>query len=135
MSDVVQAGALSAHALAMLVFAAIVFAVFISDRLPIATVSIGVLVLLPIGFVLFPLHTPSGPFNALSLFAGFGHPALVAICALMIVGQALVVTGALEPAARRPPGWRRSRHWPCWRCWWVRHRSADWSTTRRWWCC
>ena len=105
MSEVVQAGALSAHALAMLVFAAIVFAVFISDRLPIATVSIGVLVLLPIGFVLFPLDTADGRFDALSLFAGFGHPALVAICALMIVGQGLVVTGALEPAARLLATW------------------------------
>ena len=38
-------------------------------------------------------------------FAGFGHPALVAICALMVVGHALVVTGALEPAARLLAGW------------------------------
>jgi len=97
--------ALSAHGLATLVFAALVFALFIADRLPIATVSIGVLVLLPIGYALFPLETPQGRFDALSLFAGFGHPALVAICALMIVGQGLVVTGALEPAARQLATW------------------------------
>jgi di/tricarboxylate transporter len=97
--------ALSAHGLATLVFAALVFALFIADRLPIATVSIGILVLLPIGYALFPLETPQGRFDALSLFAGFGHPALVAICALMIVGQGLVVTGALEPAARQLATW------------------------------
>jgi di/tricarboxylate transporter len=101
--------ALGTHGLATLVFAAFVFALFISERLPIATVSIGILVLLPIGFVLFPLDTDQGRFDALSLFAGFGHPALVAICALMIVGQGLVVTGALEPAARLLSSWVAAR--------------------------
>ena len=33
-------------------------------------------------------------------FAGFGHYALITICALMIMGRGLVGTGALEPAAR-----------------------------------
>ena len=33
-------------------------------------------------------------------FGGFGHYALITICALMIMGRGLVVTGALEPAAR-----------------------------------
>ncbi|MEO8250062.1 MAG: SLC13 family permease, partial [Burkholderiales bacterium] len=33
--------------------------------------------------------------------AGFGHPALVAIFALMVLGHALVLTGALAPASRR----------------------------------
>jgi len=105
----VQVSALSSHGLAMLGFASAVFALFIADRLPIATVCIGILVLLPIGFVLFPLHTGDGLFDPLSLFAGFGHPALVAICGLMIVGQALVVTGALEPAARLLSAWVAQR--------------------------
>ncbi len=33
-------------------------------------------------------------------FGGFGHQALITICALMIMGRGLVVTGALEPFAR-----------------------------------
>jgi hypothetical protein len=33
-------------------------------------------------------------------FSGFGHPALITICALMIMGRGLVVTGALEPMVR-----------------------------------
>ena len=77
------------------------FALFIWDRLPIATVSLGVLVALPLGFVLFPLQLDDGALDPLRFFAGFGNPALIAICALMIVGHALVITGALEPAARR----------------------------------
>src|SRR5690606_35787376 len=33
-------------------------------------------------------------------FLGFGHKALVAVCALMIVGEGLIRTGALEPVGR-----------------------------------
>ena len=55
------------------------------------------LLLLPALFFAFP-HPAVEPYR---FFSGFGHPALVAICALMILGHALVLTGALEPAARR----------------------------------
>ena len=41
------------------------------------------------------------PTDGLALaFGGFGHYALITICALMIMGRGLVVTGALEPSAR-----------------------------------
>ncbi len=43
--------------------------------------------------------------DPMRFFAGFGHPALIAICSLMVLGHALVVTGALEPVARRLAGW------------------------------
>jgi len=96
-----QQATLSAHGLAMLVFAIGVFAIFIWDRWPIATVSLGVLAAIPLGFVLVPYSSADGPIDPARFFAGLGHPALVAICALMVLGQALVITGALEPAARR----------------------------------
>ena len=38
-------------------------------------------------------------FGAADFFAGFGNEALVAICALMMVGKALETTGALQPLA------------------------------------
>lgn len=100
-TDVVQQIPLNAHALAMGVFAIVVFAAFIWDRWPIATVSLGILAAIPLGFVLAPYSTAEGPVDPMRFFAGLGHPALVAICALMVLGQALVLTGALEPAARR----------------------------------
>ena len=100
-----QAVDLSPHGLAMLVFATIVFAIFIWDRLPIASVCLSILGVLSLIFVLFPLQTAQGEVDPFRFFAGFGHPALVAICALMIVGHGLVVTGALEPAARVLAGW------------------------------
>lgn len=92
---------LSAHGLASLLFATLVFAVFVWDRLPIATVSLAILALLPLGFAVFPMQLVDGPLDPLRFMAGFGNPALVAICALMIVGQGLVVTGALEPVTRQ----------------------------------
>ncbi len=38
--------------------------------------------------------------HAVDFFHGFGHEALVAVCALMIAGHGLVRTGALEPVGR-----------------------------------
>ena len=38
--------------------------------------------------------------KATEFFSGFGHQALIAVCALMVAGQGLVRTGALEPVGR-----------------------------------
>jgi Na+/H+ antiporter NhaD/arsenite permease-like protein len=93
----------------MVLFAVVVFAAFIWDRWPVATVSLAVLATIPLGFVLVPYTGPDGPVDPTRFFAGLGHPALVAICALMVLGHALVVTGALEPAARRLSTWVTQR--------------------------
>lgn len=93
--------ALGPHALACLLFTALVFVVFVWDRLPIASVSLFVLAVLPLGFALFPMALGDAVLDPMRFFAGFGNPALVAICALMVVGHGLVVTGAMEPVARR----------------------------------
>jgi len=92
---------LTAHGLAMLLFAALVFGLFIHNRWSIPTISLGMLATLPLGFTLFPLVVDGETVRGARFLAGFASPALVAICALMIVGHALVVTGALQPAARR----------------------------------
>ncbi|MEO9101976.1 MAG: SLC13 family permease [Burkholderiaceae bacterium] len=81
----------------MLAFAAVVFAVFIWDRFDLSSVCLTILMLLPALFFVFPFEGVE-PYR---FFAGFGHPALVAIFALMVLGHALVLTGALAPAARR----------------------------------
>lgn len=95
---------LSPHGLASLAFATIVFALYVWGRWSLATVSLGVLAVLPLGLALWPLELLGEVVNPARMFAGFASPALVAICALMIVGNGLVVTGALEPAARRLAG-------------------------------
>lgn len=88
--------ALEPHAIAVLVLTALAFALFASERVSIETTSLTVLVALSAGFQLFPYAGVA----ATDFFAGFGHEALVAICGLMVLGRGLVVTGALEPAAR-----------------------------------
>ncbi|MEE4112247.1 MAG: SLC13 family permease, partial [Desulfobacteraceae bacterium] len=54
-----------------------------------------------VGFHLFPFEGARGTIEPMTFFYGFGHEALIAVCSLMIAGEALVRTGALEPVARR----------------------------------
>jgi di/tricarboxylate transporter len=89
-----------AHAIAVIALTVVAFYLFTRDDVPLATTSLTVLVTLTVGFHLWPYHTPDGTLEPSAFFLGFGHEALVTICALMIIGRALVVTGALEPVAR-----------------------------------
>ena len=92
---------LSGHGVAILALTVVVFAVFAWDRIPIASVCLALLVALPLFFSAFPLQAGGEAIDPGRFYAGFGHPALVSICSLMVLGNALVVTGALEPVARR----------------------------------
>ena len=85
------------HMVAVLCLTVVAFTLFAWERVPIATTALLVLVSLVIGFAVFP-HPAYTPADA---FRGFGHEALIAICSLMMLGRALVVTGALEPLARQ----------------------------------
>jgi di/tricarboxylate transporter len=51
------------------------------------------------GFQIFPYESNGEPLGPVQFFAGFGNEALIAICALMMVGKALETTGALQPLA------------------------------------
>lgn len=95
---------LSGHGTVVLAFTVGVFVVFVRDRWPIASVCLGILAFLPAFFLVFPLEVDGQPLAPSRFYEGFGHPALVAICTLMVLGQGLVVTGALEPVARRLSG-------------------------------
>ena len=75
-------------------------ALFMRDKIPLETSSMAVIAALTIGFELFPYQRNGTTLHAVEFFHGFGHEALVAVCALMIVGQGLVRTGALEPLGR-----------------------------------
>lgn len=92
---------LSTHGVLVLLGLVLVFVIFARDRIPITVTSLGIMAVLSTGFYLFPYELPDGTtLPATDFFAGFGHEALVAICALMVLGRGLVVTGALEPLAR-----------------------------------
>lgn len=89
----------SFHAAAALLLAIAMFYGFASGRRPeiVSLLTIGIIAL---GLYFFPL-VGTAPQDGLALaFGGFGHHALITICALMILGRGLVVTGALQPATR-----------------------------------
>ncbi len=91
----------SLHAVAALLVTVAAFAMFVRGRLRIELICLIVIGVLAIGFYAFPIQHEAGNFTGMEVaFGGFGHPALVAICCLMILGRGLVMTGALEPAAR-----------------------------------
>jgi di/tricarboxylate transporter len=89
------------HALAMLVLTLLALVLFARERIALESTSLFILVVLIVAFELFPYDTGAGILEASQFFHGFGHEALVAVCALMVAGQALVRTGALEPVARK----------------------------------
>lgn len=89
-----------AHAIAVLVLIVLALFLFTRERIPMESSSLFVLAVLTVGFELFPYHTAGSTIHAVDFFTGFGHEALIAVCALMMAGQGLVRTGALEPVGR-----------------------------------
>ncbi len=90
----------SPHSIAALVVTIVMFVGFARGKLSVEIVSLMTIAVIAVGLYFFPLPG-AAPTEGLSLaFSGFGHHALITICALMIMGRGLVVTGALEPAAR-----------------------------------
>jgi di/tricarboxylate transporter len=85
------------HAIAVMVLTRAALVLFMWDRVPLETSSMVVITALVLGFEVFPYGGSDKVLRAEDLFHGFGHEALVAVCALMIIGQGLVRTGALEP--------------------------------------
>ncbi len=90
----------SFHAIAAMAVTIAMFVAFARGRMSTEIVSLLTIAVIAVGLYFFPLEG-TGPTDGLVLaFSGFGHYALITICALMIMGRGLVVTGALEPAAR-----------------------------------
>ena len=88
------------HGIAVLILTVVALYLFTRDNIPLESSSLAILIILTAGFQLFPYEKDGevlvGPID---FFAGFGNEALVAICALMMVGKALETTGALQPLA------------------------------------
>jgi di/tricarboxylate transporter len=72
---------------------------FTRDRIPLETSSLAILIVLVAGFQIFPYPREGVTLGPAQFFAGFGNEALIAICALMMLGKALEKTGALQPLA------------------------------------
>lgn len=88
------------HAIAAMVVTVAMFVAYARGRISTEMVSLLTIAVIAVGLYFFPFEG-TRPTDGLALaFSGFGHTALITICALMIMGRGLVVTGALEPAAR-----------------------------------
>ena len=85
------------------VFALIVisFVLYASDAAPLEVTSLGVLCALLILFQLAPVSGVDGVnrLGAVRLLSGFANPALIAVLALLVIGDALERTGALDRGA------------------------------------
>jgi len=90
----------NSHALGVMILIIGALILFTRESIPLQTTSLLVLVTLTVGFTLFPYVSDGKTLQASEFFLGFGHKALVAVCGLMIVGQGLIRTGALEPVGR-----------------------------------
>lgn len=88
------------HALAILLITVFALYLFRRDDIPLETSSLAVITVLCLMFSLFPFYVDGSHFEPSTLFFGFGHEALVTVCALMIIGHGIVRTGALEPIGR-----------------------------------
>ncbi|NCF74168.1 MAG: SLC13 family permease [Gammaproteobacteria bacterium] len=89
-----------AHGLAVLLLTVVALILFTRDNIPLESSSLAILVILVAGFQLVPYEKAGEvALSARDFFAGFGNEALIAICALMMVGKALETTGALQPLA------------------------------------
>jgi di/tricarboxylate transporter len=89
------------HTIAVLILTLVALILFTREKIPLQTSSLFVLCALILGFELFPYQLSDGTtFSTKHFFAGFGNQALIAVSALMVAGQALVRTGAMEPIGR-----------------------------------
>ncbi|MEM8981544.1 MAG: SLC13 family permease [Pseudomonadota bacterium] len=87
------------HGIVVLLLTALALYLFTRDHIPLESSALAILVTLLLLFEVFPYTGLDGPIGAADFFGAFGNEALVAVCALMIVGRGLEATGALQPLA------------------------------------
>lgn len=90
----------NSHSIAVMLLTVLALFLFTREKIPLETSSLFIIVALTVGFTIFPYEYENKELHAIDFFSGFGHEALIAVCALMIAGQGLVRTGALEPVGR-----------------------------------
>ena len=86
---------------------------FALESAAVEVIALGVIVALLLLFYFFPVIGPSGlpAITPEDILAGFANPALITILGLLVIGQALHQTGALEELSNRivPQGRRPTR--------------------------
>ncbi len=87
------------HTLFVLALTAFALFLFTRDRLPLEASGLAIVVILILSFQFFPYEVDGENLETGAFIVGFGHEALITICALMIMGKGLEATGALQPLA------------------------------------
>jgi di/tricarboxylate transporter len=90
----------SFHLIAVFVVVIGALTAFALERWRPELTALGTLVALLVLFELAPLRTAEGLLGPEELLAGFANPAVLTVMALLVVGQAMVLTGAIEVLAR-----------------------------------
>lgn len=88
------------HALVTLLVAAGAFYLYTRSWIRVEMVSVLLLLALLVLFHFYPFVSRDAQLTEVEVLTSFGHPALVAICCLMILARGLTVTGALDPVVR-----------------------------------
>jgi len=88
------------HAVLLLIVTATAFFLYTRPWIRLELVSLLLLVTLLLIFYLFPFDDTNERLTEVEIFQVFGHPALIAICSLMILARGLTTTGAMEPVVR-----------------------------------
>jgi di/tricarboxylate transporter len=86
----------NAHAVAMMALTVVALVLFSREELKLEITALCLLGIIVLGFAIAPFEDV----KATEFFAGLAHEALISVCALMVLGQGLVRTGALEPVGR-----------------------------------
>jgi di/tricarboxylate transporter len=87
------------HTLIVLLVTVLALYLFTRDKWPLEATGLAILVVLILTFQLLPYERAGAAFSPQQLLSGFGNEALVAICALMVLGKGMETTGALRPVA------------------------------------
>jgi di/tricarboxylate transporter len=86
------------HILFVLVLTTVALALFATDRLRLDNAALLVFVVLLVGFAAAPYSLEDGgTYDPIRLLEPFGNEALVAVCALMVLGKGIETTRALQP--------------------------------------
>lgn len=90
----------SPHAIALMAVTVVTFYLYTRPWIRLELVSLLLLLTLLLLFYLFPYAAGGARITETYVFQAFGHPALIAIGCLMVLGRGLTMTGAIEPAVR-----------------------------------
>ena len=88
------------HILATFAIIAVTVGAYVSERFSMEAVALGSLAAFLALFALFPYVGTQGVLGVDQLLAGFANPALATVLALLIVGQGLFATDAMDKPAR-----------------------------------